>query len=128
MIPTRRIRFEYLDGLEVEFAPAVLELNPIFAACVIQWVQPLQLAAQLPDGHPHKLSDERALAALAKCYAAGAMRGSPDRDAEAPAKPQQWEAWLLANPPEFENIRSVAEVASNFPTEEPAAAALGQGG
>jgi hypothetical protein len=50
------------------------------------------------------------------------MRGSPDRDAEAPAKPQQWEEWLLGHPHEFENIRSVAEIDTNFSTEEPAAA------
>ena len=127
MIPTRRIRFEYLDGLEIDFRPAVLELNPIFAAGVIQWVQPLQLAAQLPDDHPRHLSDQRATAALAKAYAIGVMQGSPEPGADAPAKPKQWEEWLIANPAEFESIRAIAEIESNFTTEEPAAATLGLG-
>lgn len=127
MIPTRTICFNYLDDLEITFRPAVLELNPIFAAGVIQWVQPLQLAAQLPEGHPRKLTEERALAALAKAYSIGVMQGSPDRDAEAPAKPEQWEAWLLANPAEFQSVRDIAEVESEFVTEEPAADSLGLG-
>ena len=121
MIPTRTLCFEYLEGLEVVFRPAVLELNPLFVACVVQWVQPLQLAAQLPEGHPRKLSDERANAALRKVYANGVLQGklrsvSEDRA----ATPAEWEAWLEAHPAEFDSLRSVAECPENFtPPEEP---------
>ena len=118
---TRTICFEYLDDLELEFRPAVLELNPIFVACVIQWVHPLQLAAKLPEGHPRKLSEERATAALRKVYANGVLQGelssvSDDR----PATPAEWEAWLESHPAEFDSLRSVAECPENFqPPEEP---------
>jgi hypothetical protein len=107
-IPSRQVRFDYLDGLTFEVRQADLEVNPLFAAATIAWIQPLQLASSLPEGHPRKLSEERANAAMVKVYAMAIIWGNPDPSAEAPATPEVWEAWLLEHPDEFLSVREVA--------------------
>ena len=117
MIPTRTMRFDYLDGLEVTFRAAVLgDLNPLWQAVAVAFITPLELAASLPESHPRKLTEERAERALAKAYAHAAMEGRPGGQAEgeAPFRPGEWEAWLLENRDEFASIRSVAQVEENF--------------
>ncbi len=118
MIPTRTMRFDYLDDLEVRFRAAVLgDLNPLWQAVTVAFITPLELAASLPEGHPRKLSEERAERALAKCYAHAAMEARPSREGlvgVVPFTPREWEAWLLENRDEFASIRSVAQVEDNF--------------
>jgi hypothetical protein len=122
MFDSRTIRFDYLEGLEVVVKPAVLDLNPIYQAATIAYVQPLRLAAQLPDDHPRRLTEERAVAALVKAYAAAVMIAG-DRDGMDDWRPHQWETWLAAHPEEFQSIRDVAEVRTNFVSEEEEVAA-----
>ncbi len=117
MIPTRTINFDYLDDLKVRFRAAVLgDTNPLYQAVTIAFIQPLELAASLPEGHPRKLTEDRAEKALAKAYAHGVMEGRPggQGENEPPFRPQEWEAWLLEHLEEFATIRSVAEVEENF--------------
>jgi hypothetical protein len=111
------MRFDYLEDLEVRFRAAVLgDVNPLFQAVTVAFIQPLELAASLPDDHPRKLTDERAERALAKAYAHGVMEGRPGGQAEGEAafRPVEWEAWLLEHRAEFASIRSVAEIEDNF--------------
>lgn len=121
-IPTREIQFSYLDDLVVTVRPACVDLNPLYVAAASYWVAPLKLASQLPDDHPRKLSDERALIALAKVYGMAVMAGSSDERLAA-FTPDQWEAWLLENQPEFQSIRDVCEVRTNFVDQDDVAGA-----
>lgn len=116
-VPTRRIQFEYLDGLEIDFRPAVLDLNPLFVAASVAWIQPLTLAAQLPEDHPRHLGEERANRAMAKAYSMSVMVGSSTSDELDGFTAAEWEAWLLEHPEEFASIRSVAEIRTNFVDE-----------
>ncbi len=112
-VPTRELEFSYLDSLVLIIAPAVPDLNPLFAAAFMACIEPLTLAARLPEDHPRALTDERARPAIARAYAQGVVFGSlnPEMDAYSP---DQWEEWLLNNPRELESILSVAQVRTNF--------------
>lgn len=119
-VPERNVRFEYLDGLEVSIRVAHMEHNAIFRAGVITWVQPLTLAASLPEGHPRRLSEEQALEVMAKLYGMGVMAGSRTNVQLDQASPDDWSDWLLEHPDEFELLRSVAPIPENFGLDEAA--------
>ena len=118
-MPTRTVCFQYLDGLEVEIRPAVLELNQLYVAAAIAWLRPLMLASQLPDDNPHRLTEERSERALAKAYGMAIMVGSSTSDAMDRYTPAEWEAWLLGHRDEFASLRSVAAVPGNFVPDHP---------
>jgi hypothetical protein len=116
-VPIRTVEFSYLDGLEVHIRPAVLDLNPLYLAACQTWLSPLKLAGLLPEGHPRALTEKRAVAGLAKCYAMAVCAGSNVDEMDA-WQPDQWEAWLLEHPDEFESLRTVAPVRTNFVPED----------
>ena len=115
-VSTREIEFSYLDGLTLTIAPAVPDLNPLFAAAYAALIQPLTLAARLPEDHPRALTDERARPALAKAYAQAVVFGSND-PAMKDFGPAEWEDWLLEHPRELESLTSIAQVRTNFSNE-----------
>ncbi len=115
-VPTREIEFSYLGGLTLTIAPAVPDLNPLFAAAYVALIQPLTLAARLPEDHPRALTDERARPALAKAYAQAVVFGTNEPSME-DFGPEQWEDWLLEHPRELESLTSIAQVRTNFTTE-----------
>ncbi len=122
-IPTREIQFSYLDDLTITIRPAVTDLNPLYLAAGCAWVNPLRLAAELPEDHPRHLTEERALHALAKAYGMAVLT-SPCSDPEMDAfTPSEWEDWLLGNLPEFQTIRDYAPVRTNFVRQEDVASA-----
>ncbi len=118
MIPIRTIRLEYMDNLEVEVRPAIPELNPIFAAFAHAVLKPLEIAARLPDDHPRALTEERALAALHRCYAAGVMLGSPTHPEMNDWVPAEWEKWLAGQVDAFLDIKDVCESEATWDESE----------
>ena len=115
-IPTRVICFSYLDNLEIEIRPALLDLNPLFHACCLAWLQPLTLSALLPDDHPRTLSEGRATGALAKVWGASVIVGSPTDDELNAYSAEEWTAWLISDEhlPEFKSLREIAEEGACF--------------
>lgn len=106
--PTANVRFDYLDGLTIQVRPAFVDVNPLYDAAARAWIAPLELAAQLPDGHPRKLSEKHALENLVKVYAAGVICGCSDEEMDTWG-PVQWEAWLLEHVEELHSLRDAAE-------------------
>ncbi len=115
-VPTREIEFSYLP-LVVTVGPAVPDLNPLFAAAHISYLEPLRLAASLPEDHPRFLTEAKARPALAKAYAEAVVFGADDPALDGWA-PAQWEEWLLANPSEFDWFITVAQERTNFVSEQ----------
>lgn len=106
-IPTRRLVFRGTDYV-VDVRPANIEKNPVFAAAVQSYLQPLWLAAEMG-----RLSEERAHEALTLAYATGVVVGSPEPplsglDAEG------WLRWLRENPEEFDLLRRFCEDPDTF--------------
>ena len=116
-VPIREVEFSYLDGLTITVGPAAPDLNPLFAAAYIAFLEPLTLAARLPDDHPRALTEARARPALAKAYAEGVVFGADDPTFDG-YTPAQWEEWLLENDEEFDSLISVVQMRSNFVTEQ----------
>lgn len=105
----RRIVFEYLDPpLRLDVLPADVNVNAVFRAAAITHAQPAALAAMVG-----RLSEDAARRRLARAYAEGVITGSPTEGYTHYSR-DDWCAWLLAHPEEFDRVRGICEVLSNF--------------
>lgn len=111
----RRINLAYVP-IRIDVLPADPEINPVYRAASLAFVQPYSLAASLG-----RLREETSVRALARAYAEGVICGSPD-DEYIYYDREDWVRWLTAHPEEFGTIRSICEVRKNFedPDELPA--------
>ncbi len=114
----RIIRFEYLDNLEIELRPASPMLNAVFAAFAEFHLRPLEISSMLPDDHPRALTEERALDALRKVFAAAVTVGSPTHEEFDGYQPREWYEWLLGHPDEFKSIQELAHEDNYLDTAE----------
>lgn len=114
----RRILFEYRN-IEIDIFPADPEINMLFRAASMAYLKPLTFASQ-----SGRLSEERAVEALAAAYAEGVISGSPTPELTN-LDTLGWRKWLLANPHEFNSLRGIAEHKDNF--KEPPGESLNAG-
>ena len=103
----RTISFDYLD-VQINVAVADPELNPLYRAASITYVQPISFAIALG-----RVDEQRATDALARCYAEGVIVGSPTPGLDAYGV-KEWYSWLKAHPAEFDQLRGLCEVTANF--------------
>lgn len=103
----RRVCLEYVP-VRIDIMPAIAELNPFYRAAAMAFVQPYSLSAALG-----RITEETATDALARAYAEGVISGSPDAPFTAYST-HEWYHWLIDHPAEFADLRSVAEMKSNF--------------
>lgn len=97
------IKFEAHE-VEFDVGPAFTDLNPLYRAAAIAYVQPYTLSSQLG-----RISEERSTELLAAAYAEGVIF-----DSRPTMTSQEIRSWLIAHPNEFTIIREYAEHRRNF--------------
>ena len=109
----RCIEFAYIPA-RINVMPADPKLNVLFRAASMTYLQPFALAVELG-----RLTEATALKNLAMAYGEGVIAGSPDEELM-DFTPRDWTKWLLDHPEEFEQLKGICEVSSNFVDEGPA--------
>lgn len=105
----RRICFPYLSPpIKIDVWPADLESNAVYRAACIAWLKPLELAARVG-----RVDEEAGRTRLAWVYAEGVIQGSPSPQCDGWGR-DEWRQWLLDHPEEFDRLRGICEVTTNF--------------
>lgn len=90
--------------LSIDCWPPFVDLNPLYRAASMHFVQPYKLAIDAG-----KLSEESAVRVLAQAYAEGVIAKSPT-DGFQDLKGSDWIDWLVEHPDHFADLRAHVEV------------------